>query len=158
MRWWETIVQYTVHGKYFWAGKGLGINLAADDGFVVGDRPKGPPLRSPHNVHLTILARGGVPGLVLWLLLLVSWFVTLALHARAAYRQGEIFWARLFLWLICYVAAVLVDASFDVALEGPMLGIWFWTLFGLGLGTSMVYRSRYPSRSASRGIDHLRLS
>ena len=36
----------------------------------------------------------------------------------------------------------MIDASFDVALEGPMLGIWFWSLFGLGIASTMVYRAR----------------
>jgi hypothetical protein len=33
----------------------------------------------------------------------------------------------------------LINASFDVALEGPMLGIWFWCIIGLGIGSSMLY-------------------
>ena len=33
-----------------------------------------------------------------------------------------------------------IDASFDVALEGPMVGIWFWCLFGFGIASSMIYR------------------
>jgi hypothetical protein len=37
--------------------------------------------------------------------------------------------------------AMLINASFDVALEGPMQGIWFWCLFGFGLGCVMVYRA-----------------
>ena len=60
LEWWHTIVGYTLHGKYFWTGKGFGINLADDDGFQVSGDDS---LRSPHNGHLTILARAGVPGL-----------------------------------------------------------------------------------------------
>ena len=33
--------------------------------------------------------------------------------------------------------AILINASFDVALEGPMQGIWFWCL--VGFGSVMVY-------------------
>jgi len=25
--------RYTIHGRYFWTGKGFGVNLADDDGF-----------------------------------------------------------------------------------------------------------------------------
>ena len=57
--WWATIVDYTIHGDYFWEGKGFGINLADDDGFQVDLEDHS--LRSPHNGHLTILARAGVP-------------------------------------------------------------------------------------------------
>jgi O-Antigen ligase len=150
MGWWEAIVQYTVYGEYFWYGKGYGPNLAIADGFVVGLETGGPPLRSPHNAHLTILARSGVPGLVLWVAMLATWFVMLARNARAASMRGDLAWARFFQWLACYLSALVVDATFDVALEGPMLGIWFWTLFGLGLGSSLVYWSMYPSRSLIR--------
>ncbi len=150
MGWWEAIIQYTLHGEYFWHGKGYGPNLAIVDGFVVGLETDGPPLRSPHNAHLTILARSGVPGLALWVAMLATWFVMLARNARAASRCGDLAWARFFQWLACYVIALVVDATFDVALEGPMLGIWFWTLVGLGLGGSLVYWSMYPSRSLIR--------
>ena len=30
--------------------------------------------------------------------------------------------------------------TFDVALEGPMQGIWFWCLIGFGIGATMIYR------------------
>ena len=30
MDWWHEIVRYTIRGKYFWGGKGFGINLADD--------------------------------------------------------------------------------------------------------------------------------
>lgn len=58
--WWQAIRDYTVHGPYFWTGKGFGINLAEADGFVVGLERGGPTLRSPHSVHMTYLGRGGV--------------------------------------------------------------------------------------------------
>ena len=35
LNWWATIADYTIHGDYFWEGKGFGINLADDDGFQV---------------------------------------------------------------------------------------------------------------------------
>ena len=39
--------------------------------------------------------------------------------------------------------AIIIDATFDVALEGPMLGIWFWCLVGFGIGSVMIYRAQY---------------
>ena len=59
VRWWSKIVSYTFEGPYFWTGKGFGVNLAHDDGFNVDTERS---LRSPHNGHLTFLARTGVPG------------------------------------------------------------------------------------------------
>ena len=73
--WWQAIRNYTVHGPYFWTGKGFGVNLAEADGFVVGLERGGPTVRSPHSVHMTYLARGGVPGLALWLLTIGAWTI-----------------------------------------------------------------------------------
>lgn len=146
--WWKAIVGYTIHGQYFWFGKGFGANLAVTDGFVVG--PGTPPLRSPHNVHMTFLARSGVSGLALWLTILAVWFATMWRNMIGARRGGEAGWAGFFMFIVCYVLAIVIDATFDVAIEGPMVGIWFWTLIGVGLGGSMVYWSKYPYRSTLR--------
>ena len=53
--------------------------------------------------------------------------------------RGDERWSGLFLFVGCYVTAILINASFDVTLEGPMQ-IWFWCLFGLGIGSVMIYR------------------
>jgi hypothetical protein len=140
LRWWEAIVDYTVHGPYFWTGKGFGVGLAEADGFVVGLELGGPILRSPHNAHITMLARTGVPGLALWSLTLAAWLALVFHAALVARRRGDISWTALFTWIGCYGLAVIIDASFDVALEGPMVGICFWMLFGLGIAAMLVYR------------------
>ena len=58
---------------------------------------------------------------------------------RIAQRRHQKDWASLFLFLSCYALSIVIDASFDVALEGPMLSIWFWCIFGFGIGSTMVY-------------------
>lgn len=151
LRWWETIKDYTFNGPYFWTGKGFGMSLAETDGFLVGLEFGGPPLRSPHNGHMTILARMGVPGLVLWTLTGIAWFAMMGGSMLMAQSRGDRQWYNLFLWIGCYLLAIVIDATFDVALEGPMLGIWFWCLFGFGIGTTMVYRAMVTrSRVASK--------
>lgn len=140
LRWWKAIQDYTFNGPYFWTGKGFGINLAEADGFVVGTEFNAPLVRVPHNAHLTMLARAGVPGLALWVATGVFWFGMLTRNIIIARRRGDIQWANLFLWIGCYAGSIVIDASFDVALEGPMLGIWFWSLFGFGIAASMIYR------------------
>jgi hypothetical protein len=146
LRWWEAIENYTLHGPLFWTGQGFGVNLAESDGFVVGLEHGGPILRSPHNANMTILARAGVPGLVLWITLLGSWFLMLLVNGWRAARLDEGRWRDSFVFLACYVMAILINASFDVALEGPMLGIWFWVLFGTGVGASMIFRASLAIR------------
>jgi Right handed beta helix region/O-Antigen ligase len=148
LAWWDTIANYTLRGEYFWMGKGFGINLAEADGFVVGDNPGAPPLRSPHSAHMTILARSGVPGLLLWGALLLSWaWMLTASYLRARLRRDE-GWSSLFLFIGCYALAILLSASVDVALEGPILGFWFWVLFGVGIAATMIHRA------ASKAVTH----
>lgn len=140
LRWWRAIEDYTFNGPYFWSGKGFGMGLAEEDGFVVGKELGGPILRSPHNAHYTMLARAGIPGLMLWGALNVAWYVMIFGQWFVARRNGDDQWSRVFLWIGCYELAAIVDATFDVALEGPMLGIWFWSLYGLGIAATMIYR------------------
>lgn len=137
--WWRDIMDYTVRGPYFWTGKGFGINLANDDGYQVGPEES---LRSPHNIHMTVLARMGVPGLVLWALILVGWAVAIAWHYVLAELRGRRRWADLFLWIGGFWMALLINAAFDVALEGPMGAIWFWSLHGTGMAAMWLYRRR----------------
>lgn len=140
LAWWSEIIDYTVFGPHFWLGKGFGVNLATDDGFDVDWKRD---LRSPHNSHLTLLARAGVPGFVLWCLLQLSWLREMARRHRAARQSGQRAWSRLFVFLIAYWLAFVVNAAFDVCLEGPMMGIWFWTLFGTGIAAARIHR-RHP--------------
>ena len=145
LNWWEVIINDTIHGPNFWTGRGFGINLALADGFLGTEyrAAERPPTRSPHNVHMTLLARAGVPGVVLWASTLVLWFGMLAWSVIIARLRGDEQWSRLFLFIACYVMAILVNATFDVTLEGPMQGIWFWCLFGFGIGSVMVYRAEW---------------
>jgi hypothetical protein len=142
LNWWSDIIDYTVHGPYFWNGKGFGPSLADLDGYQVGDPESGPPLRSPHNAHMTILARGGVPALVLWIGALGSWLVAVMHQLIEAKKLRDEWWACVFAFLLTYWMIMVVSGSFDVALEGPVLGIWFWTIHGIGLAALILHRHR----------------
>ena len=91
---------------------------------------------------MTLLARAGVPGLVLWSLVLISWATMMLRAMLVARTRGDKQWADFFLFVFCYAASILINAFFDVTLEGPMQGIWFWCLFGFGIGSVMVYRAQ----------------
>jgi O-antigen ligase len=134
--WWDTIVAYTVHGPYFWEGKGYGINLADEDGFQVGDGT----LRAPHNAHLNFLARGGVPGLVLWLAVQATFAVTMIRAANSAARSRQRLWLGVVGWVFVYWSATIVNMTFDVYLEGPQGGILFWSVIGFGLAVASCIR------------------
>jgi hypothetical protein len=151
LRWWTKVIDYTIYGPYFWTGKGFGINLAADDG--IKDDPQN---RSPHSAHMTVLARMGVPGEVLWLLFQGSFSLSLlAAYLRARRRHRDL-WARVNLWLLSYWLASLIAMSFGVYLEGPYGGIWFWSLIGLGMAVLQAQR-QYPApgpAAPSTGVRH----
>jgi hypothetical protein len=137
LEWWNEILDYTLRGPYFWTGKGFGINLADDDGFQVMANKS---LRSPHNGHLTILARAGVPGLALWVLAQMSWGYCVIREYRRSRRCGDSRWAAVLLFLFLYWLAFMINASFDVFIEGPMGGIWFWVIYGVGLSAVWLHR------------------
>ena len=138
LAWWTKIVDYTVNGPYFWGGKGFGINLADDDGFQV---ELDGSLRAPHNGHMEILARSGVPGLVLWILVQIVYVAGLIRAAWGARQARLMFWVRIHALMLVYWAAVMINMSFDPYLEGPHGGIWFWTLFGLGLVSMWAWQT-----------------
>ncbi len=125
LMWWVTIIDYTFFGDYFWMGKGFGVSLGADYHRITEE------VRSPHNGHLTILARMGVIGFSFWLLFL-SGFLVKVLYCVRTLRMHDLLKQRDFLILtFSSWIAFLVNASFDVFLEGPMGGIPFWTLTGV---------------------------
>jgi O-antigen ligase len=130
LRWWHDIVDYTVFGQYFWTGKGFGVNLADDDGYQFSADDS---VRAPHNSHLTVLARMGVPGAAMWLAIQLWFAIQLVRAFIASRRAGLGFWCRVDAWLLAYWLAIVVNTSFDPYLEGPQGGIWYWSVLGLGI-------------------------
>jgi hypothetical protein len=130
LRWWGEIVDYTVNGPYFWAGKGYGVALAVSDGFNITSAEI---LRSPHNAHIEMLARSGVPGLIVWVALQVTFGVSMVSAALKANREGRLFWVQVIGWLFVMWLAALANMTFDPYLQGPQGGIWFWSVMGLGM-------------------------
>lgn len=141
IRWWKQILDYTVFGQYFWTGKGYGVNLTVSDGIAIqGD------LRSPHNAHLNFLARSGVPGFLLWVALQSTWAGLMLSSRSLAKSIGAQRWAWWFAWIFAYWIAFMVNAAFDVSLEGPMNAIPFWIVFGLGWGGHIILRRQIATR------------
>ncbi|WP_165795419.1 O-antigen ligase family protein [Deinococcus koreensis] len=135
--WWRTITRYTVYGDKFWTGKGYGINLANSDGFQVDSEQT---LRNPHSIHYSILARSGVPGLVSWIALNLVFAWSLLMAFFRARTAGHLVWANVHLWILAYWVALMTNASFDVFIEGPQGGIWYWSLLGFGIAALELYR------------------
>jgi hypothetical protein len=58
----------------------------------------------------------------------------------------------MFIWLLAYWLAFMINAAFDVSLEGPTCGIPFWTIFGLGWGGYFRFRQVVGATSVSRHV------
>jgi hypothetical protein len=115
--WWAKIIDYSLSSPNFFIGKGLGMNLATDDDIITLDDS----LRSPHNFHLNIMSRFGVLLFMVWIFFLIQLLKPLFKKQLQGKR----------LLIGCILLAFLLNASFDVFLEGPMGAFPFWTWMGL---------------------------
>jgi hypothetical protein len=95
------------------------MNLATDDDIITLDDS----LRSPHNFHLNIMSRFGVLLFIIWTYFLIQ--LLRPLFKKQLQRKR--------LLIGCILLAFLLNASFDVFLEGPMGAFPFWTWLGLYL-------------------------
>jgi len=135
MELWNQIIDMTVFGSYFWTGKGYGINIVDDLGHELpGDT------RNPENSHLTFLARSGVPGLVLWVVLQAAWVASISRVLFFARRTGRPRAAGLMTFVLAFWVQFMVYAATGVVFEGPQGGIWFWTIFGVGAAAARMVR------------------
>ncbi|MGE3936653.1 MAG: O-antigen ligase family protein [Rhodospirillaceae bacterium] len=149
LEWWRAIAGYTVFGELFWTGRGFGVSLADADGFADNVDPGN---RGPHSAHFNILARAGVPGLVLWGAVNLCFAAAVLRRQRRARRDGARGAAATGAWLLAAWAAFLANLSFDVYLEGPPGGIWYWSLVGFGIAWAAgpAAARRAPAGAPSR--------
>lgn len=130
LAWWYKIISDAQDPLTALKGVGPGPNLALLGEVAAEDDT----LRSPHNVSLTILARFGIPLLIVWL----GWlYITVIRPLRS--RRLSAFSRVVALVLV----AAFFNASFDVYLEGPMGAFLFWTLVGVLL--TQDYLDTMPS-------------
>lgn len=125
--WWGKIINYSFTPQYFFTGRGLGMSLVKTDGIDANE-----DLRSPHNFHLTIMARFGVLVFFLWLYFLYQLFYE--------FFRRELTGNRFLIASI--LIAFVINASFDVFLEGPMGAFPFWTFIGLLLIEEYYYNPK----------------
>ncbi len=100
-------------------------------------------VRSPHNFNITVFARMGIVGLLLWLGVLILGIGGLFVRVwRGVDKFGNPYNSErkeeLTFWILMLVCTV-VNSSLGVMMEGPVLGIWFW--FALGFATTRALNS-----------------
>jgi hypothetical protein len=114
--WWAKLVNESFTLQHFFVGKGLGMSLAGNEQLNDDDN-----LRSPHNFHLTILARFGYFVFIAWIIWLVSIFKPLFTRKLGGKTLA----------ITSILLAFIINGSFDVFFEGPMGAFPFWTFVGL---------------------------
>ncbi len=50
------------------------------------------------------------------------------------------------------VAGILMNAFFDPTIEGPQVGVWIWTLFGMGAVLGLGARASRSHRRKGTGL------
>jgi len=127
---WTRILDKQIRNGELITGSGFGPNLAAAVGVL--DEGK-ETLRNPHNSHLNVLARMGVVGLCLWIVLWLSWYRSVARACRRLAGQGLWVRRRVAVMTMSVTGSIHVSSFFDPQLEGPQIAILLWTLFGVGV-------------------------
>lgn len=152
--WWQALIEESLGDRaYLLIGRGYGPDLRAAvtaraTGTLNWDQGigEGRPVRSPHNIAVTIFARTGLIGLGLWLLVLGTCLTALIRSTVAYHRSGnrdeELFGA----WLIVYVLTMLQVALLGVVLESPFGAAPFFWVLGVGLAWSQGARSAVSAR------------
>lgn len=136
--WWQAVIDETLDGNPY-LGLGFGHDLAAR--FVREYYPESSEeftVRSPHNVLLSIFARMGAAGLLLFLVI-IGVVAVLTWHAIPQSLAHAAPW--------CVVWALFVSACLGVVLEGPMGAVVFWTTLGVAHQLSSETPASAPTPS-----------
>lgn len=113
------------------------------------DEETGAVVRVPHNSHLTVMARLGFIGAMVWL----SFNACLLLRFAYAYRHRK-FWEQPFgefaLWGFLYYVVFMIESLVEGPLEVPATAIPFY--FFLGLTAGVIRMRMAADRKSPREV------
>lgn len=148
--WWERLYAEVMTQNPA-LGLGFGQSLSVYNPYLKSNEREQWPVRSPHNVNITIFSRMGIAGLTCWLFVLLAGFGglwrriwtgrTAGITLSGLRREELAFWFMM-------LTTTWVNSSFAVLMEGPVLGIWFW--FALGFAWTRSLPAGQPNR---RGLN-----
>ena len=141
--WWKGLFQ-AVMAKDPLFGLGFGINLSDYSPILSidpGEHEAGWPVRSPHNINMTVFSRMGLVGAVIWVALLAASLGGLFLRIWRGRAKGVPYTPErreeLQFWMLMLLTT-WGDSSFAVLMEGPVMAIWFWFALGFATGRSLT--------------------
>jgi len=129
---WKFLLEESARRPFIGVGFGRPSNFEWNG--IHYDRRTGDPqdpfdVIAPHNSFLNLLYRTGLPGFLALAAIMLLAVIRLVPVARRTRGEDK----ALAIWLLAAIAATTVAASFNVALEGPFMGIFFWAVLGLAL-------------------------
>jgi O-antigen ligase len=131
---WTAVYDKQVSNGTLVYGQGFGVNLATEVGiYQSSPGQQSDLLRSPHNSHLDVLARLGLVGFALWILLWVAWYWRLIAGCQRLLQRGLLVRRRVAVLCVMMVTAVLVGSVFDPQLEGAQVAAILWVPVGIGV-------------------------
>lgn len=134
LRLWSTILAKEVDSGRLITGFGFGPNLASLGGVRLSHAADSvDELRSAHNSHVDVLARMGLVGAFLWLVLWAGWLRRMARARRRLRRAGHRADQGVVELLMATVVAVLVNAFFDPTFESAQVAAVAFTAFAVGV-------------------------
>ena len=157
LTWWQRLLE-ELFARNPLFGLGFGESLGVYNLYLMDNEYSAWPVRSPHNINMSVLARMGLVGLALWTVILTlglgglfrrAWRGGVAPKAYPPARREEIAF-----WLLMLITT-WGNGSFGVLMEGPVLGIWFWFALGFASGRSVAYQGRPAVASRPRQSSRL---
>ena len=136
--WWERLYAEVMKRNPAF-GLGFGESLSVYHPLLEASRDEF-LIRSPHNFNVTVFARMGIVGILLWSSVLIVGIGSLFGRVWRGSIEGQRYTAErrdeLTFWILMLVCTV-VNSSLGVMMEGPVLGIWFWFALGFASGRSL---------------------
>jgi hypothetical protein len=138
--WWKNLYDHVMATNPVF-GIGFGESLHIYNPFLEGIEDE-LVVRSPHNFNITVFTRMGILGLCLWAGILIVGIGALWMRVWSGVTaRGQPYTDErrdeLAFWIVMLVCTV-VNSSFGVLMEGPVLGIWFWFALGFASGRSLT--------------------
>jgi len=140
LEWWTNILeQLTADPVALLTGLGYGLPLT---NYVAGNdiRPGGVLVREPHNSFLSVLARLGMIGAILWIWLHLELFKLCRQVFGYYHRLRDKEWINRLLIMLAYVVLILAEIIGEDALEKPFNIVPYYFFWGiiLRLGSNIT--------------------